>query len=104
MRFKEITVNEGHLSETLSATERALLRVFQQKGAFAGVPLPTTVLSETVVFGGAPVMNGEIETALLNLQLRGLIVPGPDPFSATSWMLTTLGDDLVNSGNENQHS
>ncbi|HEY6827318.1 MAG TPA: hypothetical protein VI259_10685 [Gemmatimonadaceae bacterium] len=86
------------MSETLSATERALLRVFQQKGAFEGVPVPTSVLWETVVFAGAPSSNGEIETALLGLQVRGFIVPGSDPFSATSWMLTPLGDQIVNSG------
>jgi len=90
------------VSEALSATERALLRVFQQKGAVAGIPVPTSVLSETVVFSGAPSANGEIETALLGLQVRGFIVPGSDPFSATSWMLTPLGDQIVTSGLHHQ--
>ncbi len=86
------------MSESLSATELALLRVFHLKGVRVGSALPTAVLAETVVLsGGAPVLDGAIETALLGLQVRGLIVPGPDPFSATSWMLTELGDDVVHS-------
>jgi hypothetical protein len=93
------------LSEPFSSTERALLRVFHLKDACAGMAIPTAVLAETVVLsGGAPVLNGAMETALLGLQVRGLIVPGPDPFSATSWMLTELGDEIVNSGAENQNS
>ena len=91
------------MSETLSVTELALLRVFRQKGAYAGDVVPTAVLTEAVVLsGGAPVLDGAIETALLGLEFRGLIVPGPDPFSATSWMLTTLGDDALNSSGENR--
>lgn len=39
-----------------------------------------------------------IETALLNLQFRGVIEPGPDPFSATSWALTESGEEIVESG------
>ena len=93
------------MSESLSATERALLRVFLQKGLHAGSALPTTVLTDTVFLSGsAPVLEGAIETALLGLQLRGLIVPGPDPFSATSWMLTELGDEAVNNSTENRHA
>jgi hypothetical protein len=88
------------MTESFSATQSALLRVFRMKGAEAGDALPTAVLAESVVLsGGAPVLNGAIETALLDLQFRGLLEPGPDPFSATSWMLTEAGDDVVNSRN-----
>ena len=84
------------MAESLSSIERALLRVFRQKGVRAGMVVPESVLREGVVFsGGAPVQTGAIETALLNLQFRGMIVPGPDPFSATSWTLTELGEEIV---------
>jgi hypothetical protein len=77
------------MAESFSSTELALLRVFRQKGARAGMAVPESVLSEGVLFsGGAPVLDGAVETALLNLQFRGMIEPGPDPFSATSWALT----------------
>lgn len=88
-----------HMSESFSSTELALLRVFKQKGVRAGVAIPTDVLGDGVVLsGGAPVLTGAIQTALFNLQFRGVIEPGPDPFSATSWMLTDAGDEIVNSG------
>jgi hypothetical protein len=87
------------MPESFSSTELALLRVFRQKGGRAGIAIPESVLSEGVIFsGGAPALNGAIETALLNLQFRGMIEPGPDPFSATSWMLTESGEEIVESG------
>ncbi len=93
------------MTESFTATQSALLRVFRQKGARAGSPIPTTVLAETVVLsGGAPVLNGAIETALFDLHFRGLIEPGPDPFSATSWMLTELGDDIANPRTEKRRT
>lgn len=89
------------MAESFSSTELALLRVFNQKGARAGIAIPESVLSEGVIFsGGAPVLTGAIETALLNLQFRGIIVPGPDPFSATSWMLTKPGEAIVESDSD----
>ena len=61
--------------------------------------VPTDILVETVVLsGGAPVLTGAIQTALLNLQFCGVIAPGPDPFSAASWALTESGDQIVNRG------
>lgn len=87
------------MAESFSSTELALLRVFRQKGARTGVPIPESVLSDGVIFsGGAPVLTGAIETALLNLQFRRVIEPGPDPFSATSWALTESGEEIVESG------
>src|SRR3954471_5015357 len=84
------------MPDPFSSTELALLRVFRQKRARAGISIPTNVLAETVILsGGAPSLMGAIETALLNLQFRGLITPGPDPFSATSWELTESGDEVA---------
>jgi len=89
------------VTESFPETELALLRVFQQKGGHAGMVIPTSVLTHSVIFsGGAPVLDGAIQTALLDLQFRGLIVPGPDPFSATSWRLTHLGHEVLTSSNE----
>lgn len=86
------------MTESFSSTELALLRVFRQKGARAGMTIPESVLSDGVIFsGGAPVLTGAIETALLNLQFLGMIVPGPDPYSATSWTLTESGEKIVES-------
>jgi len=88
---------ELFMSDSFSAIELALLRAFRQKGACAGMAVPTAVLAETVYLsGGAPVLTGAVTTALYNLEFRGLIAPGPDPFSATSWALTESGDEIVN--------
>ncbi len=83
------------MTETFSAIESAVLRVFQQKGARTGEPMPVAVLGQTVSHSGIPVLNGALETALLNLQFRGLIAPGPDPISAYSWVLTRHGEHIV---------
>jgi hypothetical protein len=88
---------EPPMSDSFSAIEMALLRAFRVKGARAGDAVPTDVLAETVYLsGGAPVLTGAVTTALYNLQFRGLITPGPDPFSAMSWALTESGDEIVN--------
>ncbi len=86
--------------EPLSAIESALLRVFQQQGARAGQPLPVDVLVATVSQSGLPVLSGALETALLNLQFRGVIAPGPDPISAFSWMLTHHGEKIIRSAEQ----
>jgi hypothetical protein len=83
------------VAETLSSVESALLRVFHQKGARTGDPIPAAVLVWNA-FGSSTPVGGEVETALLNLEFRGLIAPGPGPIAATSWMLTPSGDRLVN--------
>jgi hypothetical protein len=89
---------ESPMSDSFSAIEMALLSAFRLKGARAGAAVPTDVLAETVYLsGGAPVLTGAVTTALYNLQFRGLIVPGPDPFSAMSWALTKSGAEIVNS-------
>jgi hypothetical protein len=93
-----VASGSDHAPDPLSATELALLRVFRQKKARAGDPLPTEVLESSVVLsGGAPVLDGAIQTALFNLQFRGLIAPGPDPYSAISWALTSAGEAKVTS-------
>ncbi len=83
------------MPETLSSLESALLHVFRQKGARAGDPIPTAVLAWNA-FGSAAPVGGEVETTLLSLEFRGYIAPGPDPISATSWMLTPAGEKIVN--------
>ena len=82
------------MPEPLSSIEAALLRVFQQQGACAGDPIPVSVLSWKAVGASGPVW-GELETALLNLEFRGLIAPGPDPVGATSWALTLAGEKFL---------
>jgi hypothetical protein len=78
------------LAESLSSTESALLHVFRQQGARVGDPIPASVLRWNA-FGSAAPLWGELETALLNLEFRGLIAPGPDPIAAASWALTPAG-------------
>jgi hypothetical protein len=83
------------LPDSFSSLESALLHVFRQKGARAGDPVPAGVLVWNA-FGSSTPVRGEVETALLSLEFRGLIAPGPDPIGATSWMLTPAGDRIAN--------
>jgi hypothetical protein len=83
------------VQEPLSSLESALLHVFRQKGARAGDPIPAAVLVRNA-FGSSGPVGGEVETALLNLEFRGLIAPGPNPIGATSLALTPSGDKIVN--------
>jgi hypothetical protein len=86
------------MDEPLNAIESALLQVFREQGVILGDPIPTDVLVANVSLrGGAPVFGGSMETALLNLQFRGLIAPGPDPYSATTYVLTQSGAALLRS-------
>jgi hypothetical protein len=82
--------------ESFSSAESALLRVFREQGARDGAPIPAAVLIRNAFGSSNPNVAGEAETALLNLEFRGLIAPGPDPIGATSWMLTPSGDRIVN--------
>jgi hypothetical protein len=82
------------MPEPLSSIESALLHVFCQQGARAGDPIPASVLSWNAFGPSAPVW-GELQTALLNLQFRGLVAPGPDPVGATSWALTLAGEEFL---------
>ena len=83
------------MPESFSSLESAVLQVFRQKGARAGDPIPAAFLVWNA-FGSSTPVGGEAETALMSLEFRGLIAPGPDPIGATSWMLTPAGDRIVN--------
>jgi len=80
--------------ESFSSLESALLHAFRQQGARAGDPIPAAVLIRSA-FGSSTPVGGEAETALLNLEFRGLIAPGPGPLAGTSWMLTPSGERIV---------
>jgi hypothetical protein len=84
------------VSERLSPIESALLHAFQQQGARVGDPISASVLVRSAFRWSGPV-GGEVETALLNLEFRGLIMPGPDPIGATSWALTPAGQKFLRS-------
>lgn len=84
------------MAEPFSSIESALLHAFRQQGARAGDPIPAAVLIRSAFGSSSSNVAGEGETALLNLEFRGFIAPGPGPIAATSWMLTPSGDRLVN--------
>jgi hypothetical protein len=90
------------MAETLSATESAVLSVFRQMGARAGALMPDDVLRSNVLYGGGPSAQGDLETAILNLQFRGFITPGPDPASAISWVLTQSGEAVLKAPHGNR--
>lgn len=84
--------------------ESALLQVFQEQGAGVGIPVPTDVLAANAYMrgGSGPVFSGSIETALLNLQFRGLIAPGPDPYGAITYVLTLSGAAVLRTSRQNR--
>jgi len=81
--------------ESFSSLESALLHAFRQQGARAGDPIPAAVLIRSAFGSSSSNVAGEGETALLNLEFRGLIAPGPGPLAGTSWMLTPSGERIV---------
>ena len=90
------------MPEPLSSLETALLQVFRRTGARTGDPVPASVLRQNIVYGGGPAAASDIESALFNLQFRGLIAPGPGPLSGTSWVLTISGYATANLGRSGQ--
>jgi hypothetical protein len=81
--------------EPLSPLESALLHAFRQEGVRAGESVPAGLLIRKA-FGNSAPLGGVVETALLDLEFRGLIAPGPDPIGATSWALTPAGHKMAN--------
>ena len=81
--------------EPLSSVESALLQAFRREGVRPGDFLPAGILIRKA-FGNSAPIGGIVETALLNLEFRGLIAPGPDPIGATSWALTVAGAKMAN--------
>ena len=91
------------MDEPLNAMESALLQVFREQGG-VGVPVPTDVLATNASLrgGSGPMFTGSLETALLNLQFRGLIAPGPDPYSAMTYVLTLSGAAVLRTTRQNR--
>jgi len=90
----------------LGPEEKAILTVFRDIGVPAGVNVPTHVIGARIGHGagGLPVgQPWQWESAYVSLEVRGLIEPGSDPFSAICWALTPDGYALVHAQDESSH-
>jgi hypothetical protein len=91
--------HDEHAESPLSDLERRILKSFHDLNVPAGSGVPTDVISSRMVRLGSLLAGQpwQVESALVSLQVRGLIQPGEDPFSAIAWELTPGGHEFVHS-------
>lgn len=93
-----MSAKHTHDDNPLSHEEQGILNAFRVLGVPANASVPTDMLAERM--GRLGFMGGsepwKWESAYVSLEVRGLITPGKDPFSAIGWMLTPRGHALVN--------
>ncbi len=79
--------------------ERAVLKVFRDMNVPAGAGVPTDMIGYRMsrIDGFYLGQSWQMESAFVSLQVRGLIQPGEDPFSAITWELTPGGHEFVHS-------
>ncbi|MFI5243894.1 MAG: hypothetical protein ACHQQR_01630 [Gemmatimonadales bacterium] len=85
----------------LGPEEKAILTAFREMGVPAGVGVPSHVIGARISRGAGALPVGQPwqwESAYVSLQVRGLIEPGADPFSAITWALTPEGHAFVHTG------
>jgi hypothetical protein len=88
-----------HAENPLSDIERQILAAFRDMAVPAGVGVPTDMIGYRLTRLGSAVAGQpwQMESAFVSLQVRGLIQPGEDPFSAITWELTPGGHEFVHS-------
>lgn len=87
-------------SNPLGPEEKAILTVFRDLGVPAGASVPSDVIGARITHGAGMLPVGQTwqwESAYVSLEVRGLIEPGADPFSAITWALTPDGHEFVHS-------
>jgi hypothetical protein len=104
-RAEEVTMNrhDSHDDNPLGPEERAILTAFREMGVPAGVGVPSHVIGARISRGAGSLPVGQPwqwESAYVSLEVRGLIEPGADPFSAICWALTPEGRAFVHSKDE----
>lgn len=86
------------MTDELSQEERGLLAIFRALGAGTDVAVPERVLEYRYRQAGFLVAGSRFETALLNLEFRGLARPGEGALNARSWLLTKDGAAALHGG------
>ena len=83
----------------LSDIERGILKAFRDLNVPAGVGVPTDMIGYRMarIDGFVIGQAWQLESAFVSLQVRGLIQPGDDPFSAVTLELTPGGHEFVHS-------
>jgi hypothetical protein len=101
-RAEEVTMSrhDSHDHNPLGPEEKAILTAFLEMDVPAGVGVPSHVIGARISRGAGalPVAQSwQWESAYVSLEVRGLIEPGADPFSAITWALTPEGHAFVHS-------
>jgi len=95
-----MTASHAHDENPLSQEEMGILAAFGNLGVPAGESVPTDIIFARATRSAGFLPGSEPwrwESALVSLEVRGLISPGTDPFSAITWELTPAGHELVHS-------
>jgi hypothetical protein len=96
-----MTEHEHHSADEnpLSNIERGILLAFRDMNVPAGMGVPTDMLGYRMsrIDGFVVGQGWQLESAFVSLQVRGLIQPGDDPFSAVMLELTPGGHEFVHS-------
>jgi len=71
--------------------------MFRELGVPAGASVPADIIGSRLARRGYFAVSdpSKWETAYISLEVRGLIEPGEDPFSAICWRLTPRGHAFV---------
>lgn len=91
--------HSAHADNPLSDIERGILKSFRDLNVPAGSSVPADMIAARMMRLGGFYLGQpwQLESAYLSLQVRGLIQPGEDPFSAITWELTPGGHEFVHS-------
>jgi hypothetical protein len=90
--------HDSHDANPLGPEEKAILTAFRDIGVPAGANVPANVIGARIARGAGSLPVGQPwqwESAYVSLEVRGLIEPGEDPFSAIAWTLTPDGYEFV---------
>jgi hypothetical protein len=82
-----------HMTDTLTSSETALLRILGRLGIGPGEPVPMSVLQYHWGRPGGVTTQRDLLATIVGLQAQGLLEPAPDTVGNTGWALTPDGYD-----------
>jgi hypothetical protein len=81
------------MSDSVTPSETALLRIFGRLGIGPGEPVAMSVLQYHWGRPGGVTAHQDLMTTIVSLQAQGLLEPAPDTIGNTGWALTADGYD-----------